>query len=375
MGNKRKTVEKKWSEVLDDSLLDMATHGYTLVSLDKGIVALQPLGFVYPPKKEVGHGEYGVVRELTQISDQSKWVIKLSPLTGPISKMIAYRDFYFMHALQNESPQVVPRVVGRCVELETNNHPQTGMIMEAFDCNVKQLMDRTTAQYRAKFPSADLDGVSILHERHLKQIINIVNALNRRRVVHGDLFLNQFLYRASDDRIVLADFGFAGNISYKNKWFDCPILGWPSDPRWIGYTPMSSFGPAASFASASLAKASSFVSTTTTTVPVARELQYLNEAHPIASANLMSYVNFWELDASLWLQNVYIWVSIPGNVLTNVTEDATQKNNALLRYGRLSQHAFPMLVEKTITKHCRRQEWNHARGKWVETKPCYVVAF
>ncbi len=155
------------------------------------------------------------------------------------------------------------------------------------------------------------------------KILGIVDKLNKHHIVHGDLSLSQFLFHVQDARIVLTDFGFAGWSIQDSKHLQCPILGWPvNTPKCAGLW----FGNKA-------------------------EAQVIDTTHPLREMNLLPYLNWWELDANLWLEEVYIW-------------RCRENQHFLKRFGRVSNSKLSKEIEDWMyTKCCSEQQQKYAQRK------------
>jgi hypothetical protein len=148
----------------------------------------------------LGAGVYGSVFRSCDGAGNCPYVTKV---VDAKERPTADREIYFLRLLADSS--VVPKLVRHWVcEVDKASY----LTLERFDGDITDLVRNNVAEH---VPSRWGDTVAcVLTAFQLNRIYEIAVELSNRRVLHGDLKLDNFLYRVADRRLVVSDFGLSG---------------------------------------------------------------------------------------------------------------------------------------------------------------------
>lgn len=152
--------------------------------------------------KEIGSGSYGSIREACSNS-RCENVVKVVDISSKRTYEAFNRDYTFLKRLQNSG--IVPKLEDywTCDNIGF-------LVIERFTGDVARLITEEKDRF-------------IIPSRILKKMQNIIKQLSDRRIIHGDLKPDQFLYK--NGNVVLTDFGTALDYS-KDVITKDTMLGW-----------------------------------------------------------------------------------------------------------------------------------------------------
>jgi serine/threonine protein kinase len=285
----------------------------------------------------VGKGTNGLVYDVCSRNDPSncRFVAKQAIMENDD---FAIQDIYFLSWLSEHlQGRISPRVYDTtiCVHEKKvtvkkrtkKSKSQTKIVqtrvativMEKFQMDGQQLLNATSKKFEDMYGAERDDNTPtwVLRETDLLKMWEIVLELDRLGIVHGDLKPNQFLFDLDQNRVVITDFGFAGQVSPQSPtatqpayslapvpYTFTPVLGWVVTAFQCGNRP--------------------------------GKAQDLTQDHPIVQAKLLPWLNRWMLDIYLFNWNIYIW----------------SEPNVLRQYGRLDTTLLPRDVELAFVKIC-----------------------
>jgi serine/threonine protein kinase len=156
--------------------------------------------------QRLGQGSFGSVWRIKRMRKKHEslppgnWVLKVSELRQHPALIDAFkREIYFLHHLQNQTPQLVPRL-GKVWECHGSGY----QMMEHFDHSVQHLGAKQAQKYGL---NGDKNVVFTLKQVHA--IVDAVLRFDKHGIRHGDLKKGNLLQRNNGETVVVADFGFS----------------------------------------------------------------------------------------------------------------------------------------------------------------------
>lgn len=151
---------------------------------------------------------------------------------------VALKDSYFLNLLQDiklDDQYIVPRLLDK---FACNYNYLFAIVMDKFDFNMDQVgvnnFNIACQEFRhlIRIP---FKRNYVFYSHQLIRMFQICHLLSIFDVFDGDLKPDNFLYRKSDNNIVAADFGFAGNF-VKNS-IDPIKIHFPPTIGWLSVSP------------------------------------------------------------------------------------------------------------------------------------------
>lgn len=305
--------------------------------------ACLPDGFMRLPRGQtlkditLGKGDYGTVYSVCRKNNTSECeFVAKQAIVNDLENDAALRDMYFLSWLsQYLDAKISPQVFGIsiCNQQQQQQNPKTKqrsrskksktinkriatIVMEKFQIDGHALMEETAKQFDKGHDGDEI--YYVLEEADLLRMFEIVFELDRLGIVHGDIKPDQFLFDRKRNRVVISDFGFAGQMDSTSPTARDPATTLAPVPY--------SFVPMLGAASDSFKCG-----------PEPGYAQDLDQHHPIVISGLMKWLNRWSLDSFLMYLQVYVW---------------SKTENKLRRYGRLDLTLLPKNVENAFAKIC-----------------------
>lgn len=155
------------------------------------------------PRVLLGKGVFGrvfLVEDAHETKSGRSYAAKWVKVRNKWERAGTLREIDFLRELERiqPSPRIAPKLLAwrECHKGDEKRNSIT-MVLERFDSDGKKLFRR-------------VGGRVVIDEAHLLQMFKIALILDELGIVHGDLKPDQYLYNQRLDRLVLADFGFAG---------------------------------------------------------------------------------------------------------------------------------------------------------------------
>ena len=175
---------------------------------------------------ELGKGAAGVVRASCLVNDSSQcgYVRKTSILSTDDQRDEFRRDAFYARRLDTAAPGLVPKVAcaaevpgeGGVLILERFEMDAATLGRKQFDQELTQngTFKKLIDGVKPLLSSLQSQGIvtRLYTETQLKAMLAAVNSLyGKYKVVHSDMTPRNLLYRTSDGRFVITDFGTAGD--------------------------------------------------------------------------------------------------------------------------------------------------------------------
>lgn len=149
----------------------------------------------------IGKGSFGTVHEACRQSN-CRYVLKISYFEDAYDREVAAREIAVMQQLNDSG------ITARLINAKMCSDKAL-MLMERYDMSADELGER---QYTKMFGRGSdvLRGSLLFTDSQIRQLFELAVKLSALGVHHGDLKLDNILYRVAEDRFVIIDFGFTG---------------------------------------------------------------------------------------------------------------------------------------------------------------------
>jgi serine/threonine protein kinase len=286
--------------------------------------------------RPIAQGSYGKVSEACRRSgtttDQKQpicdLVIKETKITNMDALETTLRDIYFLLWMQQQhsSAMVTPRIHSITIcggsKAKSKSKWKKGtlpklisIVMERFDQDVRQLYDSDDSKSEH----------TILNESDLLQMFTCLMILDRDGITHGDLKPDQFLWRKSDGKIVISDFGLAGQIDTSSVASIVPLTVRDKTYRFI-------VPPSLGWPVGEILKCGDAYARKHDMQPGTQ--QELLPNHPLYQ--VLPYMNLWQLHAYLLYEDMHVRLS----------------TGEVLPYAGLDETLLPAAVEQVFGSNC-----------------------
>lgn len=166
------------------------------------------LGYVFG--QLLGKGSFGSVHEACQ-DNSCKWVLKISFLDDDFDKQVAAREIAIMEQLNDTG--LIPRLLKwkMCDDMAM-------MLMDRWSMTAEQLGRQGYEHFFGK--GSNVMNALMFTDVQINKIYALARKLSELGIIHGDLKLDNIMYRVHDDSFIIIDFGFTGTYKeHEGKYY------------------------------------------------------------------------------------------------------------------------------------------------------------
>lgn len=157
--------------------------------------------------QQIGRGSFGSVHEACK-DENCKYVLKISFFTDDFDRQVAEREIAVMQQL-NDTGLIARLITSKMCQ------DKALMLMERFDMSAEQLGKKQYEKFFGKDAGMLRDAL-LFTDTQIQQLFELAVKLSDMGISHGDLKLDNLMYRVHDQRFIVIDFGFTGTYKVHN---------------------------------------------------------------------------------------------------------------------------------------------------------------
>jgi Protein kinase domain len=190
-----------------------------------------PFGRGYWFGQQIGRGSFGSVHEACKDED-CKYVLKIAMFADDFGRESARREISIMKQL--EPTKLGPKLLNYrfCDD-------KALLLMERFDMSAEELGRRQFSHFFGEDAAQSNAEALLFTETQIIKIFTLALRLSQAGVVHGDLKLDNIMYRLREDDFIVIDFGFSGTYRtvdgkyWEAFWGFTHVMGCNSCPEGV----------------------------------------------------------------------------------------------------------------------------------------------